>query len=82
MVVPAPNLSDRALQDYKLVLEALNEKSEKAFSELMHRYKDSIYYMLLKMVNNKDDADEYVKHNTHDIKMGWATEPMPFWKVN
>jgi RNA polymerase sigma-70 factor (ECF subfamily) len=58
MVVPAPNLSDRALQDYKLVLEALNEKSEKAFSELMHRYKDSIYYMLLKMVNNKDDADD------------------------
>ena len=58
MVVPAPNLSDRALQDYKLVLEALNEKSEKAFSELMHRYKDSIYYMLIKMVNNKDDADD------------------------
>jgi hypothetical protein len=32
--------------------------------------------------DNKDDADEYVKHNAHDIKMGWATEPMPFWKVN
>ncbi|RZL46319.1 MAG: sigma-70 family RNA polymerase sigma factor [Pedobacter sp.] len=25
-------------------------------NELMHRYKDAIYFMVLKMVNNKDDA--------------------------
>lgn len=58
MVEPEHNLSDKALRDYKLVLEALNNKSEKAYSELMKRYKDAIYFMLLKMVNNRDDADD------------------------
>ncbi|HQK99061.1 MAG TPA: sigma-70 family RNA polymerase sigma factor, partial [Bacteroidia bacterium] len=28
------------------------------YAELMARYKDSIYYMLLKMVNNRDDAED------------------------
>lgn len=58
MVVPGPNLSDKALQDYKLVREAIESNSEKAYAELMNRYRDSIYFMLLKMVNNKDDADD------------------------
>jgi len=31
--------------------------------------------------SNKEDADEYAKHNAHDIKMGWATEPLPYWKI-
>jgi RNA polymerase sigma-70 factor (ECF subfamily) len=58
MVVPGPNLSEKALQDYKLVREAIDEKSERAYAALMDRYRDSIYFMLLKMVNNKDDADD------------------------
>ena len=32
--------------------------SEKAFASLMNRYRDSIYYMLLKMVNNPSDAED------------------------
>jgi RNA polymerase sigma-70 factor (ECF subfamily) len=31
---------------------------EKAFAKLMSRYKDAIYFMLLKMVNNKNDAED------------------------
>jgi RNA polymerase sigma-70 factor (ECF subfamily) len=31
---------------------------ERAYAELMDRYKDAIYYMLLKMVNNKNDAED------------------------
>ena len=31
---------------------------QKSYAELMGRYKDSIYFMLLKMVNNRDDADD------------------------
>lgn len=31
---------------------------QKAFAELMDRYRDSIFFMLLKMVNNSDDADD------------------------
>jgi RNA polymerase sigma-70 factor (ECF subfamily) len=52
------NLSDKALYDYKLVKRALEDADQKAYAELMGRYRDSVYYMLLKMVNNKDDAED------------------------
>ncbi|MDQ3111914.1 MAG: sigma-70 family RNA polymerase sigma factor [Bacteroidota bacterium] len=52
------NLSDKALYDYKLVKRALEHADQKAYAELMGRYRDSVYYMLLKMVNNKDDAED------------------------
>lgn len=52
------NLSDKALYDYKLVKLALENADQKAYAELMGRYRDSVYYMLLKMVNNKDDAED------------------------
>jgi len=51
------NLSDKAKYDYKLVkLAAAGD--EKAYAELLDRYKDAIYYMLLKMVNNRSDAED------------------------
>lgn len=53
-----PNLSDKAVKDYQLVREAIDKGNQKAYAELMARYKDSIYFMLLKMVNNRDDADD------------------------
>jgi RNA polymerase sigma factor (sigma-70 family) len=31
---------------------------EKAFTRLLARYKDAIYFMLLKMVNNRNDAED------------------------
>jgi len=46
------------LYDYKLVKRALDSGDQKAYAELMGRYRDSVYYMLLKMVNNKDDAED------------------------
>jgi RNA polymerase sigma factor (sigma-70 family) len=52
------NFSDKAQQDYLLVMRALEHADQKAYAELMSRYRDSIYFMLLKMVNNKDDADD------------------------
>lgn len=52
-----PNLSDKAQQDYALVEAALRGE-EKAFAKLLGKYKDAIYYMLLKMVNNKSDAED------------------------
>lgn len=52
------HLSDKAKIDYALVLRAVNNKDQKAFTDLMDRYRDSIFYMLLKMVNNRDDADD------------------------
>ena len=52
------HLSDKAKKDYMLVQRALNEKDQRAYTELMGRYKDSVFYMLLKMVNNSDDAED------------------------
>jgi RNA polymerase sigma-70 factor (ECF subfamily) len=53
-----PELSDKALADYKLVRAAIDNGDQKAYAQLMDRYRDSIYFMLLKMVNDKDDADD------------------------
>jgi len=50
-----PNFSANALNDFNLVGKA-KDGDQKAYAELMQRYKDSIYFMALKMVNNKDDA--------------------------
>ena|SRR5690554_900454 len=50
-------LSPKAQKDYELVVHALNGE-QSAYAELMERYRESIYYMLLKMVNNADDAED------------------------
>ncbi len=50
-----PNFSANAKNDFHLV-EKAKEGSQKAYADLMQRYKDSIHFMALKMVNNKDDA--------------------------
>ena len=52
-----PNLSGNALKDIELV-EAARAGSEKAYADLMRRYKDAIYFMLLKMVSNRTDAED------------------------
>ena len=52
------NFSEKAKYDYDLVQKALKTGDQNAYAELMDRYRDSIYYMLLKMVNNKDDAED------------------------
>ena len=52
------NLSEKAQYDYVLVQRALKDKDQRAYGELMERYRESIYYMLLKMVNNSDDAED------------------------
>jgi len=50
-------LSDKAKNDLILVEEA-KKGNEKAFASLMNRYRDSIYFMLLKMVNHPVDAED------------------------
>ncbi len=53
-----PNLSEKAKIDYEIVRRAVDNNDQKAYAELMGRYRDSIYFMLLKMINNKDDAED------------------------
>ena len=51
------DFSENAIVDIELVEEA-KKGNEKAFASLMNRYRDSIYFMLLKMVNNPADAED------------------------
>jgi len=49
--------SARAQEDLELV--ALAKKgNQAAFDKLMARYRDSIFFMVLKMVHNRDDAED------------------------
>lgn len=50
-------LSEKAKSDLILV-DLARKGNEKAFADLMNRYRDSIYFMLLKMVNNNSDAED------------------------
>jgi RNA polymerase sigma-70 factor (ECF subfamily) len=52
------HLSEKGQYDYKLVQKALSTGDQKAYAELMQRYREPIFFMLLKMVNNKDDAED------------------------
>jgi RNA polymerase sigma factor (sigma-70 family) len=52
-----PNLSDKAQYDYKLV-EAAKKGDQNAYAELLGRYRDAIYFLLLKMVNSPIDAED------------------------
>ncbi len=52
------NLSPKAQIDYELVCRARENNDERAYAELMGKYRDSIFFMMLKMVKNSDDADD------------------------
>ena len=56
-MVEFEHLSDKAKQDLVLVEQAKKGK-QAAYAELMDRYRDSIYFTMLKMVKNTDDADD------------------------
>lgn len=47
------NLSEKALYDYKIVRNAI-AGDEKAYGELFKRYKDSVYFMILKNGKQSD----------------------------
>jgi RNA polymerase sigma factor (sigma-70 family) len=52
------HLTEKAVRDYKLVQQALNEGDQNAYAELMQHYRDSLYFMLLKMTNDATDAED------------------------
>jgi len=52
------NLTEKALRDYKLVQKALEKGDRMAYAELMKYYRDSLYFMLLKMTNSPEDAED------------------------
>jgi RNA polymerase sigma-70 factor (ECF subfamily) len=53
----SPNFSDKAKRDFELIKLA-KEGNQAAFAELLGHYRESLFYLLLKMVNSKEDAED------------------------
>lgn len=51
-------LTTKAVYDYRLVRRALDQGDQKAYAELLQRYRESVYFTMMKMCNNKDDAED------------------------
>lgn len=51
------HLSDKAKVDLQLV-DAAKNGDQAAFATLMERYRESIYFMMFKMVRNQEDAED------------------------
>jgi len=50
--------SDKALKDFRLIDEAVNQNDEQAYAMLLESYNKPVYHMVLKMVRNVDDAED------------------------
>jgi RNA polymerase sigma factor (sigma-70 family) len=51
-------LTTKAVYDYRLVKLAVEKGDQKAYAELLQRYRESVFYMMMKMCNNRDDAED------------------------
>src|SRR5574344_849632 len=58
MEVNYPHFTEKAKRDYLLIKEALEQKSQSAYTQLMEYYKESLFYLMLKMCNNPCDAED------------------------
>ncbi|SFF25616.1 RNA polymerase sigma factor [Thermoflexibacter ruber] len=56
-VLEEREFSSRALSDFKLIDQATSG-DEKAYAELMRRYRKPVQHTLMKMVRNADDAED------------------------
>jgi RNA polymerase sigma factor (sigma-70 family) len=54
----ANHLTEKAQRDYTLVQMALDHGDQQAYAELLNKYRDSLYFMMLKMTSNATDADD------------------------
>jgi len=57
MELEEKDFSEKAKHDFKLV-ERAKENDQKAFAELMKRYRKPVFHLILKMVRNNDDAED------------------------
>ncbi|MCX6230592.1 MAG: sigma-70 family RNA polymerase sigma factor [Bacteroidetes bacterium] len=51
-------LTEKAQRDYDLVRLALDKGDQKAYADLMNNYRESLYFMMLKMTNDATDAED------------------------
>jgi RNA polymerase sigma factor (sigma-70 family) len=58
MEVNERGFSDKAIEDFDLIDRAVQEKDQQAYATLMKRYKKAVYFMILKMIRDADDAED------------------------
>ena len=51
-------LTDKGQRDYILIQRAVNESDQQAYSDLHKLYRDSLYFMMLKMTGDPTDAED------------------------
>jgi len=51
-------LTDKGQRDFQLVRRALENSDQQAYAELLKNYRDSLYYMMLKMTGDPVEADD------------------------
>ena len=52
------HLTEKAQRDFHLVTQAISYGDQKAYAELLNNYRDTLYFMMLKMTNDPVDADD------------------------
>ncbi|MBD8487905.1 sigma-70 family RNA polymerase sigma factor [Echinicola sp. CAU 1574] len=58
MEINERGFSDKALEDFDLIDRAVDQKDQQAYATLMKRYKKAVYFMILKMIRDADDAED------------------------
>ncbi|GAB3229805.1 sigma-70 family RNA polymerase sigma factor [Algoriphagus aestuariicola] len=58
MEINERGFSNKALEDFDLIDRAVMEKDQQAYATLMKRYKKAVYFMILKMIRDADDAED------------------------
>ncbi|MDN3669703.1 sigma-70 family RNA polymerase sigma factor [Echinicola jeungdonensis] len=58
MEINERGFSDKALEDFELIDKAVGQKDQQAYANLMKRYKKAVYFMILKMIRDADDAED------------------------
>ena len=54
----ANNLTEKGQRDYQLIQRAIEQEDQQAYAELLKNYRDPLYYMMLKMTGDPDDAED------------------------
>lgn len=52
------HLTEKAQRDFGLVLRAREHGDQVAYAELLNNYRDTLYYIMLKMTSNATDAED------------------------
>ncbi|WP_373523176.1 RNA polymerase sigma factor [Aquiflexum sp.] len=58
MEINQRGFSSKALEDFDLIDKAVLDKDQQAYAMLMKRYKKAVYFMILKMIRDADDAED------------------------